>query len=113
VTLKITLTNTGDPAFNTKLYVTVPSLPISMPVTCRDATNGTEILVECDGGNPLKNNTRRDFEFRFEIQGAIVTAKSINISANVKSGTPLENPKLPSSGVFLPLVSQAGITVFG
>lgn len=107
--LKVTLSNSGDPSFNTKLHVILPSVPLSMSPSCRDATNGTALVhLECDAGNPFKANTRRDFVFLVSMGESDVDAR-----ATVTSATPLANPNTASTALSLPLLSQADVTVYG
>jgi hypothetical protein len=113
MTLKVTLTNTGDPSFNTKLVITLPNLPVTMPPRCQDMENGTETVhhLECDAGNPLKANTRRDCVFLINIGTSNI--KDIDVHAALTSATPFANPNTASSSISLPLLSQADVTVYG
>jgi Integrin alpha len=110
INLKVTLTNTGDPSFNTKLLITLPSVPVNMPRSCQDVTNGTETVhyLECDAGNPLKANTKRDFVFLVNMG-----TSNINVQASLTSATPFANPNTASSSLALPLLTHADVTVYG
>jgi Integrin alpha len=113
ITLKVTLTNTGDPSYNTKLVLTLPNLPVTLSPGCQDMANGTETEhhLECDAGNPLKANSRRDFVFFINI--GILNIKDIDAHAALTSATTFVNPNMASSSLSLPLLSQADITVYG
>jgi hypothetical protein len=112
--LRVALINDGDPAHHTHLVITLPTLPNSMPVGCKEITNSSQVAVqvECEAANPLRRETPHIFLFGLDAETSAADTTHLNASVKINTATDNENFNTLSE-LSLPLSLEADVEVYG
>jgi Integrin alpha len=113
--LRVAVMNDGDPAHNTHLVITLPSLPNSMPKGCKDITTDSQLAVQvdCETANPLRRGARHIFLFGLDAEKSVAPDAS-NLTASVRINTATDNENLNTLlELSLPLSVEADVEVYG
>ncbi|XP_059490154.1 integrin alpha-9-like [Neocloeon triangulifer] len=108
--LQLIVDNQGDPAYNTKVTIKLPSSPVTIPSGCKDSANGT---VECDVGNPLKSKTQRILLLELDLQTSVMDDSALSVGIQATTNTVVLNQQALTTNLLLPLAYQADVTVYG
>lgn len=112
LSLEVTLSNEGDPAYNPHLVITLPSEPRALPMNCEKVANSPKVQVKCEAANPLRDGNHQSFKFEIETEKSSVNTTILTASAQINTAT--RNVNLNSSSeISLPLSFKADVTVFG
>ncbi|KAF4522918.1 hypothetical protein B566_EDAN012076 [Ephemera danica] len=111
LTLRVTVSNAADndPAYNTRVEITLPTPIQQYPMQCNELSPGT---LSCDVGNPLNPGTSRDLDIVLDVQHVSVSLGSLNFSSNVFTSS-VNQADDQSSSAKLALRALADITVSG
>jgi Integrin alpha len=112
--LKVSVANDGDPAHNTHLVLTLPTSPNSIPMGCKEITNGSQdqVRIECEVANLLRNGAQQVFPFAIDAEKSAKGATSLKATAKVDSATQNQNVN-SSFELLLPLSFEADVEIYG